>query len=133
MSFYSNMAASALRLLSLRGQTVPFRRYAQTLDPVTGTVSAVSYTSGALQCVVLPMSDAPGGMMDDSLTEVMKVKRTRYLIVARDPAVSPIAPANGDTLILESSYWRIHEASRLAPDGTEILFYITAIEEAIIP
>jgi hypothetical protein len=129
-AFYDRLAASALRVITAKGQELELRRYGGVFDPVAGEVVVPGYDTGLLQCVVFPASEAPRGF-SDSLSEKLESSKARFILAAVDPASVLTYPEVGDVVFLSDDYWRIVGLSTLAPGGTSLVHSILVKREAL--
>ena len=113
-TFYSDLAATALRLLTDKGQQVTFSRETATaFNPVVGS-------SGA---PVISTFTAYGAAFDYNKSEIdgTLVKRgdIRFLMNA-----SATAPALGDTVIIDSITYRVMNVKPTSPGGTVVIYEV---------
>lgn len=131
-AFYDRLAASALRLITAKGQALELRRYGGVFDPVAGEVVVPAYDPGLLQSVVFPASEAPRDL-SDLLSEKLESSKARFLLSAVDPSSVLTSPEVGDVIFLSNDYWRIVGLSTLAPGGTSLVHSILVKREALTP
>lgn len=114
MSFYSNMAATALRLLTKFGQTVVFTRpTGDTFDPSLG-----SYSGGTTTTIT-----GKGAAFDYKNSEIdgtiVQKGDVRVIFEA-----STVAPAQNDNCALDSINYRVMDVKPLSPGGTDVIFTV---------
>ena len=114
MSFYSDLAATALRLITTYGQTVVFTRGSgQTYDPATGTYSGGTTTTITGKGAAFDYSN---GEIDGTI--VMRGD-LRVLFEA-----SSVAPMQNDNCAIDSVNYRVMNVSPLSPGGTVVIYDI---------
>ena len=114
MSFYGNMAATALRLLTSFGQAVVFTRpTGDTFDPPTG-----SYSGGTTTTItgVGSAFDYEKGEIDGTIVQKGDI---RLIFEA-----STVAPAQNDNCAIDSINYRVMSVEPLSPGGTNVIFTV---------
>lgn len=114
MSFYSNLAATASRLLASKGQSVTFsREVSGTLDPVTGIISGATTTTFS----------GNGAAFDYNNSEidgtVIKSGDIRLLVEALSTE-----PEQGDKCTVNSIDYRVMDVSPTNPAGTVVMYEV---------
>lgn len=112
MTVYTSQIATALRLLSAKGQAITLARVTTgTFDPVAGTETGGSSATQALVGVVMPASYATrGGLVQNTTTTVMVAASGVSII-----------PRPGDKITLSTGQvLSVLTVEEMAPDGTAI-------------
>lgn len=127
MSFYSDLAADALSLISEYGQALPIQRVTGTLDAVAGTVTEGTPTTGTLRAVVVPGKKNQIDGLDNNLREALQAGKVRFLVAAASGA--PFEPVATDKITFESETWVVAGCTPLNPAGTALLYYLTILRQ----
>ena len=122
MTFYENMAAVALRLITDKGQSLPIRRISKTFDPVTSTTSAATKVTGTIKTVIVPFNKDDKANMDNRLAESLAKGRLRKLIVAASGLT--FAPEPMDVIDFESGQWQVEGVTPISPAGTPLVYFL---------
>lgn len=119
MSFYNNMALTALKLIASKGQAVTWqRRTAGAYNPATGSASV---TVAEVTCtgVMLDYKDrTTAGVNTDGQTLVQRGDRKLLLAASGMPA----APLPGDSFVVGGESWSVVFAKPLNPAGVALLY-----------
>ena len=112
MSFYSNLAATASRLLTKYGQDVVLKRTTGvTINPVTGVETGSEttiLTTGILKTY-------PDNLIDGSrITSSM-----RMLVLT-----SAVEPVLSDKVTIQNQDWNIEEIQTANPAGTTLVYMV---------
>lgn len=114
MSFYGNLAATALRLLTKFGQTTVFTRpTGDTFDPPAG-----SYSGGTTTTIT-----GKGAAFEYEKSEVDGTIVQRGDLKVYFEA-STIPPAQNDNCVIDSINYRVMDVEPLSPGGTDVLFIV---------
>ena len=114
MSFYTNLAATALRLLTKRGQTTVFTRTTgATFDPVASSYSGGSTTTITGKGVTFPYESR-----EINGTQI-KQGDVRVFFEA-----STTAPAIDDKCTVGGVEYRVMSADPLSPGGTVVMYTV---------
>ena len=112
-AFYTQMAATALRLLQSYGKTVTLiRGYGDNKDPVTGVEVETDYeeleTTGILK------------LYESSLIDGTRIKVTdRELVVSTEQA-----PTMADKVKINDVYWSILSVRPVNPAGVPVVYFL---------
>lgn len=108
MSFYSNLAAVATRLLTDKGQVAAFsRETGGSFNPTTGSYSGQTTTAFSGQAAAFDYNKSE---IDGDLVQLGDVR----LIL--EPIAT--APAPGDTVTVDSVVYRVMDVMASSPAGT---------------
>lgn len=111
MSFYTNMAATALRLLTKYGEELTFTTYSVgAYDPNTGTRTETpsNYTAKAVKETYGILEKANSAIKEGDI---------RLIAEASTYAV-------GDTVTVDSQVWRIMAVDPISPGDTDVAFFL---------
>lgn len=122
MSFYGDLAATALRLLTDKGQSLVIRRIAKTFDPVASETSAATKDTGTIIAVAVPFNTRDKERMDERLAEALTKGRLRKLVVAAQGVSYPPLPL--DIITFESEPWTVAGVTPVNPAGTPIVYHV---------
>ena len=113
MSFYDDMAATALELLNEFGQSVTLSRITgASVNPVTGVIVSGTDTSVTTTGLIKPYPDS---MVDD----------TRILDGDREFVLSnEQTPQPTDKIVIGSEEWAIVNIKTINPAGTVVCFFV---------
>lgn len=111
MSFYSNMATTALRLLTKYGVQHTFTTYSVgAFDPNTGTRTETpsNYTAYAVKDVYTTLEKGSSAIKEGDI---------RLIAEAANYSI-------GDTLSLDSTTWRIMGVDPIKPGDTVVAYFL---------
>lgn len=119
MTFYSELATTALELLAEFGVSGVLRRpSAGTFDPAAGTVTGSTNTDYTITAALFDYGlKESGATLADGT--VIKAGDKQIYVAASGLAV---APAITDTLIINSVTYRIANVKIIAPSGIAVLY-----------
>jgi len=113
MSFYSNLASTASRLLTKYGQTVVFTRTTgATFSPSTGAYSGGTTTTVTGVGATFPYNIKE---IDGTLVQLGDVRVFFY---------ATSAPLVGDNCAVDSVNYRVQSVEQLSPGGTVVLYTV---------
>ena len=113
MSFYDDMASTALELLREFGQPVTLtRRIGNSIDPITGTVTAGTDASVVTTGLLKPYPDS---LVDDS--RVMQGDKELVLSNQYIPTMTDKPRINGED-------WTIVNIKTINPSGTPVCYFV---------
>jgi len=114
MSFYVNMAATALKLLTKFGAKVTLQRGSgEVFDPITGTVLSGSVTSIVTVGLLRPYPDK---VIDGK--RIMSGDRELILSNAQTPQAD-------DRVLIAGEDWSIQNIKTVQPDlATDVVFFV---------
>ena len=116
MSFYGDMAAVALRLLTSKGQTVSIRtRSTDDYDPSTGEVLQTETTEAGVG-VLLPSGQLEAVVDQDPA----RIVDTAQWVVAASGITA--VPTPGDSIDGDGASWAIIAVTPSSPAGTPIVY-----------
>lgn len=117
MTVYTSQIATALRLITAKGQDVTFtRRTATGYDEDSDTTA--THTAKA---VVLPASASSMSAMAKAYAEAAAAENNILVLIVAASGLS-MTPRPGDTVTgIDSLTWEVMANSPLAPDGTAII------------
>ena len=119
MTFYSNLAATAQRLVNQFGGPVTLRRPdAGTYDPVTGEGTAGAPTDYPLKGLLLDYKSIGSGMKYAEGTEI-RADDKRLLLAAEGLAITP-EPT--DRAIVGAVSYQVVNIKKINPAGTPVLY-----------
>jgi len=114
MNFYSNMAATALKLLTKFGSGVTLQRtVGEVFDPITGTVIAGGVTGLVTVGLLRPYND--------------KVIDGKRILVGDKELILSNAqtPQADDRVLIAGEYWSIQNIKTIKPDlATAVIFFV---------
>ena len=111
MSFYSNLAAVATKLLTDKGQLLTFSRETTlAFDPVTGTNTVTTSTFTGYGAAF----DYNRNEIDGSIIQRGDI---RLILNATDTA-----PATNDTTVIDGVTYRVMSIKKTAPAGTVVAY-----------
>lgn len=113
MSFYDNMATTALKLLTSKGQTVTFSREVSSgFDPALGidTTSTTTFTGKAAHL----------NYKNSEIDGTQVIKGDSRLILEATATV----PLVSDTVTVDSIVWRVMDVEPVSPAGTVVIYKI---------
>lgn len=114
MSFYANLATTAIRLLTKYGQSTSFTRTdGETHNPVTGAISGGSTTIITGNGVVFPY--------DKKEIDGTNILRTDMRVFFEPSSTSP---AVDDKCTVNSVAYRVVMVQPLNPGGTAVLYTV---------
>lgn len=122
MTFYENMAAVALRLITDKGQSLAIRRISKTFDPVTSATSSATKVTGSMRAVIVPFNKDDKANMDIRLAEALAKGQLRKAIVAASGLT--FAPEPMDVIDLESAQWLVQGVTPINPAGTPLVYFL---------
>jgi len=112
MSFYSNLANTASRLINKYGQNILIVRSGDSVDPVTGVTTSgsdINYkTMGILQTY------------PDNLIDGTRIKASDRLVII-DGSITPLID---DKIKLESQNWNVESLKTSNPAGTSLVHFV---------
>lgn len=113
MSFYDDMAATALELLNEFGQSVTLtRRTGNSIDPITGTVTAGTDASVITTGLIKPYPDS-------------LVDNTRILSGDKEIVLSnQYVPTMTDKPRINGEDWIIVNIKTINPAGTPVCYFV---------
>ena len=112
MSFYSNLAATASRLLIKYGATVTLVRKTDSyIDPVTGD-NFGSDTELTTKGVLKPYPD--------NLIDGTRITSSMRILVLPDT----IEPLLSDKVLLSNQQWAIEEIKTISPAGLDLVYML---------
>ena len=114
MSFYSNLASTASRLISKYGQSLLLVRSGDSVDPVTGTVTTGSDINFKIMGILQTYPD--------NLIDGTRIKASDRLVII-DGSVTPLLT---DKIKLESQEWNIESIKTSNPSGTRLVHFVQA-------
>lgn len=127
MTFYSDMAATALEMITEYGSPVTFTRTAVTVSLTAGTVTAGASTTATGYAIVLPASKGTIEAFDNRLEQLALAKRRlRYLKVAAQGL--SFEPQALDKLSLLGSTWEVLGCTPINPTGTPLVYGVGVVE-----
>ena len=119
MSFYPNMATTALKLIASKGQSVTWqRRTAGAYNPATG---AAAVTTAEVTCtgLMLDYKDrTTAGVNTDSQGLVQRGDRKLLLAASGMPGT----PLPGDNFVVGGETWSVVFTKPLNPGGVALLY-----------
>lgn len=120
MSFYGNAVATALKLLTSKGQAMTLTQEAPaTYNPATGTNTPGTVTNTTVKGIVTDYKDrTTAGSNSDGETLVQRGDR-KALFSASGVAAAPTA---NDTLTIGGVVWRIVFCKALDLGGTPVVY-----------
>lgn len=115
-TFYDDMAATAIDLLTEFGQSITLnRKSGNSIDPVTGAEVAGSDASVITTGLIKPYPDS---VVDG--TRIMA--SDRMVILTNEQAV-----LSTDKLVISGEYWRIVDIKTVRPDSTTVVVYFVQV------
>jgi hypothetical protein len=117
MAFYDSMAATALRILTAKGQDLTLRTIADT-TPTTAYEPTRTPTDVTVKGV---LDDGLLTEVDSSTGAIVKADRRRYVIAASGLSA---APNIGDSLVDATIVYEIVSITPLAPAGTAVIYIL---------
>lgn len=119
MTFYSNLAATAARLIVEKGGPVTLRRPDPgTYDPVTGETTAGAANDYALRGLLLDYKLIASGVKYAEGTEIRQDDK-RLLLAAEG---LDITPAPTDRAIVGAETYQVVNIKQINPAGTPVLY-----------
>ncbi len=119
MTFYSNLAATAARLIADKGSPVTLRRPDQgTYDPVTGETTAGAATDYNVRGLLLDYKLIGSGVKYADGTEIRQDDK-RMLLAAEGLAITP---APSDRAIVGAETYQVVNIKQINPAGTPVLY-----------
>ena len=111
--FYTNLAATATRLLTKYGQTITIKRVTgKVIDPVTGHVTPGTETTFSPVGI---LKKYPDGLIDGT-----RITASDRMLVL-DNTVEPLMT---DEITLQGQNWNIQEVQTSKPAGTALVYFV---------
>lgn len=112
MSFYSDIAAVAVSLLSEFGQNIVLTRNTPGgYSPATGT-DTITTTSQTVKAAIFPIKES-------AFQGTLIAKNDFRLLIS--PSANP-APLGDDTVVIQGATYTIMDVKTLSPAGTVVLY-----------
>lgn len=111
MSFYSNLAATAVRLLTKYGQSLTFTRYTKgSFDAGTGsrTETTSTFTAKSVKYPYTTLEKANSAIQEGDIRLISEVATFRI----------------GDTVAIDSLNWRVMSVEPIDPGGTPVAYLL---------
>lgn len=122
MSFYSDMAATATRLLTQFGMQVTVNRYEPTVTGTTGGVETYGpdLTSSAI-AVFLPASKGTAEAFDNRLQNgSLSGQQLKFAIIAASSMT--FEPVSNDEMVINEESWLVLGCTPINPAGTPLTY-----------
>lgn len=121
MSFYSEMAQTALDLLLEFGAEHAIQRPQSTRDLVTNSIVPLTPIAGTIYAAVLPASGGTVEAFDNKFFgEELVEDKMRYVI--GDALNPPFEPSAGDEFYHEGAYWLVMGCTPVNPASEPVVY-----------